>query len=214
MTIQDCRPQVALGRKWRSWSSWMGRAGKKRGIWTFALLGLLAAAGVVGWLFPLQILYLDSGDVRADVLVVLGGGAQERPARAAELFRSGAAPRIIVSGAGDCTNNLLILMAAGVPGRAIELEGRSETTRENAAFSIALLRAAGAKSAIIVTSWYHSRRALACFEHYAPDIKFYSRPSRNAYPRSEWSHAGLWHYIRAEYLKIPGYWLRYGICPF
>jgi hypothetical protein len=44
-----------------------------------------------------------------------------------------------------------------------------------------LLRQMGAKRVIIVTSWYHSRRALACFEHYAPDIKFYSRPSYFGY---------------------------------
>ena len=39
----------------------------------------------------------------------------------------------------------------------------------------------GAQRVIIVTSWYHSRRALACFEHYAPDMKFYSRPSYFGY---------------------------------
>ena len=29
-------------------------------------------------------------------------------------------------------------------------------------------------------------RALACFEHYAPDIKFYSRPSYAGYARTDW----------------------------
>jgi uncharacterized SAM-binding protein YcdF (DUF218 family) len=105
-------------------------------------------------------------------------------------------------------------MAKGVPASAIELECNSKTTRENAEFSIALLRKRGAKSAIIVTSWYHSRRALRCFRHYGPDIQFYSRPSCVAYTRAEWRGAGSWGYIRSEYEKLVGYWLRFGICPF
>ena len=187
---------------------------KRRCKWVSAILGLLAGLSWLGFSFPQQMLCIDSGDVRADAMVVLGGRTNERPAMAAELFLSGAAPKIVVSGTGDCTNSLHILLAAGVPARSIELECMSKTTQENAEFSIALLRAQGAKSAIIVTSWYHSRRALRCFRHYAPDIQFYSRPSHASYARSEWSHAGTWRFIRAEYLKIPGYWMRYGICPF
>ena len=213
MTMQSCQARTWRGWKWPSCVRWMGGARKRRGLWVLALLGLLAVAGMVGFSFPQQMLCVESRDVHADALVVLGGGPGERPARAAELFRSGAAPRIIVSGTGDCTNSLQILMAAGVPASAIELEGRSKTTRENAEFSIALLRVQGAKSAIIVTSWYHSRRALRCFRHYAPEIQFYSRPSHYAYARSEWSRARIWRYIRSEYVKLIGYWLRYGICP-
>jgi uncharacterized SAM-binding protein YcdF (DUF218 family) len=179
-----------------------------------ALAAVLAVASVVAcFCFPQEILCIDSGRVRTEAIVVLGGDCGERAIHAAELFRSGAAPRVIVSGAGDCTKNLQVLTSAGVPASAIELEYSSKTTRENAEFSIALLRAQGAKSAIIVTSWYHSRRALRCFRHYAPEIQFYSRPSRNAYPRSAWSGPGMWHYIRSEYVKLIGYWIGYGICP-
>jgi uncharacterized SAM-binding protein YcdF (DUF218 family) len=183
-------------------------------LWVLALLGLLAAGGMVGLLFPQQMLCVESGDVHADALVVLGGDWGDRAARAAELFRQGVAPRVIVSGAGDCTFNLQVLTNAGVPASAIQLESRSKTTRENAEFSISLLRAAGVRRAIIVTSWYHSRRALSCFRHYAPEIKFYSRPSYSNYARSTWSRSGVWRDVREEYVKIPGYWLCYGICPF
>ena len=177
------------------------------------IAGMFAALGLVGFIFPERILCIDSGKVQADVILVLGGGSGERPARAAELFRSGAAPKILVSGVGDCTNCRQFLMAAGVPASAIGIECRSRTTRENAEFSILLLRGQGAKTAIIVTSWYHSRRALNCFRHYAADIQFFSRPSHCSYARSEWSRAGIWHYVRSEYVKIPAYWLCYGICP-
>src|SRR5260370_16184140 len=124
--------------------------------------------------FPHQVLLIDTGQARADAIVLLGGGSGERPTRAAELFRSGVAPKIIVSGAGDADGNRLLLMHRGVPASAIALEPNSKTTRENAELSIPLLRAAGAKRIILVTSWYHSRRALKCFRHYASDLEVYS----------------------------------------
>jgi uncharacterized SAM-binding protein YcdF (DUF218 family) len=206
------------------------------------VLGLLAVLAAVAFAFPQQVLCVDSGNVQADALVVLGGGSGERPTRAAELFRDGAAPRIIVSGAGDGEGNKRLLVSRGVPPAAIELERKSRSTKQNAQFSIPLLRAmnardlvatphptlspseaereveghgsAGAKRVIIVTSWYHSRRALHAFQHYAPDIQFYSRPSYYAYPRTQWSRQGIAGYIRSGYAKLAGYWVCYGICPF
>ena len=144
----------------------------------------------------------------------MGGGLGERPERAAELFKEHAAPRIIVSGLGDCEINRRILLKAGAPASAIQIEGKSRTTRENAEFTIQLFRAENAHRVILVTSWYHSRRALACFEHYAPEIQFYSRPSYFAYSRANWPHNKIEHRIYLEYSKLAGYWLCYGVRPF
>jgi uncharacterized SAM-binding protein YcdF (DUF218 family) len=165
-------------------------------------------------LFPQQVLLIDSGPAQADAIVLLGGGSGERPPRAAELFRAGVAPTIFISGAGDAEGNRLLLMNRGVPSKAIKLEPNSKTTRENAQFSIPLLRAAGAKRVVLVTSWYHSRRALKCFRHYAPDLVFRSCPSYYGFARSDWSREHLRRRIRAEYLKTVGYWVCYGVCPF
>ena len=145
-------------------------------------------------------------------MVVLGGG-ERRPERAAELFKTGEAPKIIVSGNGDCDFNERLLEKNGVTNTAIILECKSRTTRENAEFSISLLRKMGAHRVIIVTSWYHSRRALHSFEHYAPDIKFYSRPSYFGYPKTEWHEHGINGFVKSEYWKLLGYWLCYGVCP-
>ena len=135
------------------------------------------------------------------------------PERAAELFKQGEAPKVLVSGNDDCVSNERLLERDGVTNAAIILECESRTTRENAEFSIPLLRQMGAHRVIIVTSWFHSRRALACFEHYAPDITFYSRPSYLGYPRAEWRPKGISGYINAEYAKLLGYWVCYGVCP-
>lgn len=179
-----------------------------------ALAALTAALAATAFLFPQNLLRVDSGPAKADAIVVLGGGLGERPERAVELFKERAAPRIIVSGFGDCEINQRMLLKAGVPAGAIQLEGRSRTTRENAEFTIQLLRAENVRHVILVTSWYHSRRALACFEHYAPEIKFYSRPSYFACARSEWAHKNIEHRIFLEYPKLAGYWVCYGVCPF
>jgi uncharacterized SAM-binding protein YcdF (DUF218 family) len=171
---------------------------------------LLALAA---WFFPQPVLTVDSGPVQAQVLVLLGGGGPERPERATELFKAGEAPLIICSGLGDDRAHRAFLVGAGVPAADILLESKSNTTRENAEFTIALLRARHLTNAIIVTSWYHSRRALACFEHYAPDIRFYSRPAYFTTAQNQWRPRDRLR-IKAEYAKLLGYWLLYGVWPF
>jgi uncharacterized SAM-binding protein YcdF (DUF218 family) len=174
---------------------------------------LLLAAVLIAVLFPNRFLGIDSGPAKADVIIVLGGGSSDRPQRAAELLAQHAASRIIVSGAGDDEIYRDILEHSGVPPAFIELEPDSRTTKENAQDSIQLLRRENIHSAIIVTSWYHSRRALKCFEHYAPDIRFYSRPTSYDGTDAGWTPREN-RRILFEYPKLMGYWVRYGVCPF
>jgi uncharacterized SAM-binding protein YcdF (DUF218 family) len=55
-------------------------------------------------------------------------------------------------------------VAAGVPGNAIVVEGTSATTEENAQRVAELMKSRGMRSAILVTSPYHQRRAAILFE--------------------------------------------------
>ncbi len=169
---------------------------------------------VVAIFYPQKILCVDSGKVTADVIIVLGGGAHERPERAAELFKAHAAPRILITGEGDDEIVRQLLLKDGVPASAIEVEGKSRTTKENAEFSVKRLNAEKIHSAIIVTSWYHSRRALKTFEHFGANLKFYSRPSYYAFDAADWKKLGIQKRMRLEFLKLPGYWIRYGVNPF
>jgi uncharacterized SAM-binding protein YcdF (DUF218 family) len=165
--------------------------------------------------FSRQILTVDSGDTKADAIIVLGGGSNQlRPERAAELFRKGLAPLVVVSGTGDDQLNALALERNGVPKSAIVIEGRSKSTLQNARFSIDILRQKDVHRAIIVTSWYHSRRALQCFEQLGPDIHFASCPSYWGYPFLDWTARGVIGYVVYEYVKLLGYWVCYGIRPF
>src|SRR5262249_27667567 len=84
---------------------------------------LLASLGVAcAYYCPQQILTVESGTVKADVIVVMGGGWIERSQRAAELYAEGAAPKILVSGAGDCAVCRSLLLGHGVPEDAIQME--------------------------------------------------------------------------------------------
>jgi uncharacterized SAM-binding protein YcdF (DUF218 family) len=184
---------------------------KRTAFGVFLLLLLLV---IVAMIFPQPFLTVDSGPVTGDVIVLMGGGSHERPERVAELFKEHVAPRIIITGAGDCEINRHLLVAAGVPANVIEVENKSRTTQENTQFTIKLLRDQKLKRVVLVTSWYHSRRVLACFRHYAPENKYYSRPSYFASARADWAHNHVGDRIRLEYAKLLGYWVRYGVCPF
>lgn len=163
--------------------------------------------------FPNMILTVDSGESTADIAVVLGGGELARAERAAELYHDNKVPRILLSGAGDCESNELILLRAGVPEAAILREDRSRSTMQNAQFTAPILKQLGVHRVIIVTSWYHSRRALACFRGVLPDATFLSRPSYEGFSES-WEDYNTQGYVVSEYVKTIGYWLFYGVSPF
>ena len=203
-------------RKFRRVSTLKALRALRKLFWRTAILVLLTAAMivVVACFHPQTFLCIDSGEVRGDVLVVLGGGVHDRPARAADLYSRQDAPAIILTGAGDELINWRILHDAGVPGKAIQIENKSLTTQENALNTIKLLRARHFHRIILVTSWYHSRRALKTFEHYAPDLTFYSRPSYFALARIDWNKFWTGHRAHLEFMKLAGYWIRYGVNPF
>jgi len=124
------------------------------GVFALALL-LLAFAKV----------WLPREDVpaRADWIVVLGGESGERVIGAAELYHAGVAPFVFVTGAGDCLLNVRRLVMAGVPRGRIGYECTSRSTWENARMTRAQLERFAPRRAVLVTSWYHTGRALQSF---------------------------------------------------
>lgn len=179
-----------------------------------AALGSLGSFYLFGLVFAQRLLWIEHANPTADAIVLLGGDRLYRPSRAVELYRSGAAPHIIVTGNGDCEEVKHALCLQGVPSDAVETECASRSTSQNARFTIPTLRARGAKRVILVTSWFHSRRALLCFRHYAPDIEFISFPTREDLPRNHWPLNRERSWVLLEYPKFVWYWVRYGIAPF
>ncbi|RDV84220.1 YdcF family protein [Ammonifex thiophilus] len=112
----------------------------------------------------------------ADAIIVLGAAVwpqgpspafQERLLLAAELYRQGYAPVIIVTGGvgeynptpeGEAGKNFLL--ARGIPASALYAETASRNTRENLLGARSIMRAHGWRRAIIVTHDFHLWRAL------------------------------------------------------
>jgi uncharacterized SAM-binding protein YcdF (DUF218 family) len=105
--------------------------------------------------------------------VYLGLGA-DRLTNTLWLYRVGRVRRIIITGGSGSLRDkvhteawelAVLLKLAGVPAQHILLEEESRNTRENALFTKQLLAVhPDIRSLVLVTSAFHQRRALGCFE--------------------------------------------------
>ena len=177
-----------------------------------AFVGAVALAAALKASEPL--LVIRTPIKPADVIVVLGGDGPARAWKAAGLYRSGAAPRVLVTGTGDCQDIRHLMMNEGVPGDVIQVECASRNTWENATLSAPRLAAMGAQSGILVTSWFHTRRALACFRQVVPQMEWMSAPVERgeSYRQMIGRRDGV--ALLAEYVKIGWYSVRYGVAAF
>jgi uncharacterized SAM-binding protein YcdF (DUF218 family) len=176
--------------------------------WFIIAVFVATALTAALFVFATRLLCIRSSARPADAIVILGGEGDVRVPVAVALVTNGYAPVVVLTGHGDCEYNLRYLCRSGVRTNAVVLECDSTSTQQNALFTVRLLRERSYKRVIIVTSWYHSRRALSCFRKYAPEIEFLSAPApRIILARDEWGH------IAREYIKILWYALRYRISP-
>ena len=140
-----------------------------------ALLGILCAAGLMGFVYYKETHLPPAGD--SDVIIVLGAQVKEdgtpsvalerRLTAAMESYRQDR-QLIIVCGAqganepraeGDVMRDWLI--ERGVPDEDVVAETASFNTRENLVYARAIMEHRGLENALVVTSDYHVARALA-----------------------------------------------------
>ena len=174
---------------------------RRRSLWLAAAILSLGVAFY--FLAPLALTGVASALVRkdpvstVDVIVALGGDARcLREKRAAELFKEGLAPRLIVSGVpsawgvntGDAAKRYVVSL--GVPPENVIVLRESWNTRTEAIAVSEIMKSNGWHSGVIVTSPFHSRRALHTFERYAPGPAFYSVPLAEEKP--EWQRDKWW----------------------
>ena len=102
---------------------------------------------------------------KVDVIIAISGdGTGERARAAARLVREGYGTWLMVSGSRSAVRHMLeAALGEGIPRGRILIEGRSESTRDNARNTAELVVRHGWKRAIVVTSTYHSRRAAWIF---------------------------------------------------
>jgi uncharacterized SAM-binding protein YcdF (DUF218 family) len=153
------------------------------------LLGLASQAA--------RFLVVDT-PVKSDVIVVLAGETKVRPARALELLRQGLAPRVLL----DAETRDLIYdqrltdiarkYANGLPeaDRVSVCPIAGFSTNAEAGDVSRCLQSLGAHRVLIVTSDYHTRRALAIFRHRLPQYQFNVAAARNPAEFGEawWTH--------------------------
>ena len=131
----------------------------------------------------------------ADVIIVLGGGTEpavyprpsvevnsagDRVLYAAQLFREGKAPRVLLSGgeiawlngsvSTPAENMAAILTGIGVPEEALILDNQSKNTYENAVNSAEILAENELETVLLVTSAMHMPRAIALFEKQGVEV--------------------------------------------
>ena len=191
----------------------------------------LAAWSLAAWVAARALVVTDELP-RADRIVVLAGSSTygERTRLAAALFREGRAPVVTLTNdglRGGWSNELqrnpyfveraaAELKRAGVPDEGIETLPRAvASTHDEALVLREHAEAQGLRSLLVVTSAYHSRRALwtfrKVFEGSGVHIGLAGVPPGDETPEPStwWLHAQGWRVVAGEYVKLIYYRLRY-----
>jgi uncharacterized SAM-binding protein YcdF (DUF218 family) len=170
-------------------------------------------------------LVVEAPLARADAIVVLSGSSTyiERTQKAAALFKEGRSAKIILTNdnqqsgwsSADQRNPFFYeratdeLTDAGVPQSAIEVIPQPVySTRDEAALLRSYTDTRGLHSLIVVTSAYHSRRALRTFQtafdtnSVAIGIEHPATGLQTPSPSTWWLHFRGWTMVPTEYLKM------------
>lgn len=191
-----------------------------------------------GWVFLAPFLaenlIVEKPLEKADAILILGGSSTyiERTQKAAELYKKGVTPKIFLTNDGqqggwnvsEKRNPFFYekarweLIANGVPESAIEvLPEIVEGTQDEAVLFEKTAREKGLKKVLIVTSAYHTCRALSVFElvfgnnSTEIEIGITSPPTGEQTPKpfNWWLSPFGWKVVAGEYVKTFGYWLFY-----
>lgn len=197
-----------------------------------AALALLLVWPPLAWLAA-DWLVLETEPAPADALVVLGGSAtyRERAEYAARLFARGFAPMVVLTDDGQrggwsqaqqrnpffVERAAAVLREAGVPAEKVEtLPRQTASTYEEAVALREYAEARGLRSLLVVTSGYHSRRALwtlgRAFHESPVSVRLAAVPPGMQTPRRAfwWLSLNGWRTVALEYPKLVYYRLRYG----
>lgn len=148
-----------------------------------------------------------TGCEKADAIVAVSGGdTVARTTEAILLYKNGWASTIIFSGAaadksGPSNAQVMKQQAinAGIDPNDVITEETSETTDENAAKTTSIFEQRNIKSAVLVTSSYHMRRALLEFRKDSKGVTVRAHPV--AYDK-QWSPV-WWITPTGWYLAMP-----------
>jgi uncharacterized SAM-binding protein YcdF (DUF218 family) len=203
---------------------------RRRGIVKVLLVCILIWP-LVAWLGA-RFLITEAPLEKADVIVVLGGSAnyQERAREAARLLLDGRSQRILITNdnmrgpwsQAEQRNPFFNertreeITSAGVPAEKVELLTQPvSSTYEEAQLVRQYASDRGLQSVLIVTSAYHSRRALWTFSRVFRDTPVrvglirVNPGDETPPPATWWLTARGWRWVPTEYVKMIYYVVKY-----
>ncbi len=171
---------------------------------------LTALGGILVVADPLQ---------KADAIVVLSGGSEERIQEAIRLYQEEYADTVILTETGAVLEEYnaeysrelrLVLLNAGIPGGAIKITPRNAaSTRDEAKDVRTLVQSLHPQKLIVVTDPYHTLRTRMIWKEVFQDTEteILVRPVRNSWYSSStwWLSAAGWQNTTYEYIKLFGY---------
>jgi uncharacterized SAM-binding protein YcdF (DUF218 family) len=153
----------------------------------------------------------------ADAIVIYGGN-RERTEYGLELYQQGMAPEVWRTGYPASRASITALaQREGVPADDFYwLETHS--TWEDGTQIVATIAQRNVESVLLVTDWWHSRRALCAtqmqLDEHDVRLSFTSSPSQMPDRPDNWWRSRLgWYHVTSELAKFGFYWLRYGMNP-
>ena len=199
----------------------------------FIAVGALALAvwSLLAWVAA-RALIVSAELPRADALVVLSGSGAyvERTQLAAQLFRQGRAPKIILTNDSQrgpwsieeqrnptfTERAVSELRRNGVtPDRIEVLPDAISSTYSEALVLRRYATEKGLRRVLVVTSSYHSRRALWTLRHVFEGsgvevgLETVAPGQQMPSPATWWWYPSAWQMVAMEYPKLIYYWLRY-----
>jgi uncharacterized SAM-binding protein YcdF (DUF218 family) len=204
---------------------------KQRGILKW-LLVFIVAWGMLAWVAA-RWLMVSAPLASADAIAVLSGSSTylERTKKAAELYRQGRAPLVLLTNdhmRGGWSSALQRnpyfveratdeLIKEGVPAEKIRIvPGLASSTHDEALLIKDYATTQGLRSILVVTSAYHSRRALCSLRQTfagtgtAVGLEPVPPGSQTPSPAFWWLRLQGWRSVGGEYVKLIYYWLSYG----
>jgi uncharacterized SAM-binding protein YcdF (DUF218 family) len=195
----------------------------KRLLLTVGILAITLSL-VMGSLYLHIVRYgLENDQGNADVIIVLGAAVwpngpspalRARVWRGSTLFHEGRAPYLILTGGlglyppAEAEAMAVLAQSWDVDQRWIRIENRSSNTRENMFYAAEIMKENGWTSALIVTDYFHMKRAVLLAEDYgietlrAPvsvEMSYYVPRERFRYTLREC--AALLHYRTTRFIN-------------
>jgi hypothetical protein len=158
---------------------------------------------------------------KSDAIVVLAGETNVRPARALELLRQGVAPRVFMD--AETRDRIYDQQLTEIAQKYVNGLGEANrvsvcpivgfSTNAEADDVSRCLQSLGAHRVLIVTSEFHTRRALMIFRHRLPQYQFNAAAARNPaqfgeawWTNREWAKVTLDEWLKMLWWEAVDRW--------